>query len=167
MTDTAWTKALNVNPYTGQQGTRAPHVDDMQWRPALDHPVIQPASADGGTAGRWRHTWRRDVLPRWTRSARLSATATTAHCAKDWSGTESRRSTDKPRQIRMEQPLGFATISSPTLPRRQPGVLRLGGLVGAPQSGCRQRRVCWPPSALQEGHAGSCRSRKRNQKSAK
>ena len=27
-----WTKALNVNPYPGQQGTRAPDVADMQWR---------------------------------------------------------------------------------------------------------------------------------------
>src|SRR2546426_4098951 len=27
-----WTKALKVNPYTGQQGTRAPDVPDMQWR---------------------------------------------------------------------------------------------------------------------------------------
>ncbi|PYN93088.1 MAG: hypothetical protein DMD89_25595 [Candidatus Rokuibacteriota bacterium] len=27
-----WTKALKVNPYTDQQGTRAPDVSDMQWR---------------------------------------------------------------------------------------------------------------------------------------
>ena len=27
-----WTKALNVNPYPGQQGTRAPDVADIQWR---------------------------------------------------------------------------------------------------------------------------------------
>jgi len=30
--DDNWTKALNVNPYTSQQGTRAPDVPDMQWR---------------------------------------------------------------------------------------------------------------------------------------
>src|SRR6266566_4729421 len=26
-----WSTAPNINPYTGQQGTRAPHVPDTQW----------------------------------------------------------------------------------------------------------------------------------------
>jgi len=30
--DDNWTRALNTNPYTGQQGTRAPDASDMQWR---------------------------------------------------------------------------------------------------------------------------------------
>src|SRR2546428_1010848 len=47
-----WSTAPNVNPYTGQQGTRAPHVPDTQWGQPLGGLGNSGDMKSGGTGRR-------------------------------------------------------------------------------------------------------------------